>query len=136
LQLLDVFAIFDVLLSRAAMSKQSSLHFEQIDFVRFKAFRSFSLKLNAFNILVGPNNAGKSTILAAFRILAAAMRKANNRQAEIVMGPKGLTPGYKIDLKAISVAEENILYNYESEPATVTFSLSYRNKLRLYFPDQ
>jgi predicted ATP-dependent endonuclease of OLD family len=38
---------------------------------RFKAFSTFALHLRHFNILVGPNKSGKSTILAAFRILAA-----------------------------------------------------------------
>ena len=47
--------------------------FIQVDFHRFKAFQSFRFRLRHFNILVGPNNAGKSTILTAFRILAAAM---------------------------------------------------------------
>jgi hypothetical protein len=32
----------------------------------YKIFRDFSLALQRFNILVGPNNCGKSTILGAF----------------------------------------------------------------------
>ena len=43
--------------------------FVRVEFSHFKAFKSFTLTLRHFNILVGPNNAGKSTILAAFRIL-------------------------------------------------------------------
>jgi predicted ATPase len=46
-------------------------HFVRVDFHRFKAFSTFALHLRHFNILVGPNKSGKSTILAAFRILAA-----------------------------------------------------------------
>lgn len=103
-------------------------HFVRVDFTRFKAFDSFTLHLRHFNILVGPNNAGKSTILAAFRILAAAMRRANTRKPEIVRGPLGLAPGHNIDLSAVSVAEENIFYNYDdSEPASVRFRLSNKN---------
>jgi predicted ATPase len=79
--------------------------FARVDFSRFKAFQKFSLSLRHFNILVGPNNAGKSTILIAFRILAAAIRKANTRKPEMVPGPQGRTWGYTIDLSAISVAE-------------------------------
>jgi len=98
---------------------------------------SFKLHLRHFNILVGPNNAGKSTILAAFRILAAAMRKANARKPEMVGGPQGRSFGYVIDLDATSVAEENIFFNYDdSEAATVTFKLSNKNELILYFPEQ
>jgi predicted ATPase len=57
--------------------------FTRVDFHHFKAFERFTLNLRRFNILVGPNNTGKSTILAAFRILAAALRKATSRRAEI-----------------------------------------------------
>lgn len=90
-----------------------------------------------FNILVGPNNAGKSTVLAAFRILAAGMRKAVSRKAEPVEGPSGNTFGYRVDLRAISVAEENIFFDYDdSEPASVDFTLSNKNQLKLYFPEQ
>jgi energy-coupling factor transporter ATP-binding protein EcfA2 len=111
--------------------------FVRVDFHRFKAFENFSLVLRHFNILVGPNNAGKSTILTAFRILAAAMRRAGARKPEIIRGPAGRMPGYIIDLDAVSVAEENIFYNYdESEPATVTFKLSNGNQLILYFPER
>lgn len=116
----------------------SELHqFVKVTFKRFKAFDSFALNLRHFNILVGPNNAGKSTIIAAFRILSAAMRKASARSAEIVTGPQGQTFGYVVDLKSVSVAEENLFFNYdESEPATVTFRLSNGNELLLYFPEQ
>ena len=109
-------------------------HFVRIDFHRFKAFERFSLLLRHFNILVGPNNAGKSTILTAIRILASAMRKALARKPEMVKGPNGITHGYNIDLRGVSVAEENIFYNYnDAQPATVIFTLSNGNILTLYF---
>jgi predicted ATPase len=112
-------------------------HFTRVDFTRFKAFSKFTLHLRHLNILVGPNNAGKSTILAAFRILAAAIRKANTRNAELIKGPEGQTFGYSIDLTTVSIAEENIFYNYdESQPATVRFRLSNGNYLLLYFPER
>jgi predicted ATPase len=110
--------------------------FTRVEFVHFKAFNRFTLNLRHFNILVGPNNAGKSTILAAFRILAAAIRKATSRRAEIVRGPASRVYGHSVDLRSISVAEENIFYNYDdSEAATATFTLSNGNKLILYFPE-
>jgi energy-coupling factor transporter ATP-binding protein EcfA2 len=111
--------------------------FVRVDFMRFKVFDTFSINLHHFNILVGPNNSGKSTILTAFRILAAAIRKATSRKAEVVRGPQGRVPGFTIDLRAISIAEENIFYNYDdSEVATIKFTLSNGNDLLLYFPEQ
>jgi energy-coupling factor transporter ATP-binding protein EcfA2 len=87
-------------------------------------------------VLVGPNNAGKSTILAAFRILAAAMRRAESRKAELVQGPSGPVQGHAVDLSAISVAEENLFFNYDDDvPAYVRFTLASRNVLTLYFPE-
>ena len=111
--------------------------FVRVDFRRFKAFDRFSLHLRHFNILVGPNNTGKSTILASFRILAAAYRKASTRKPQAIRGPLGDTFGYVINLSGVSVAEENIFYNYDdSEPATVKFKLSNGNVLTLYFPEK
>jgi len=112
-------------------------HFVRVDFHRFKAFERFSLHLRHFNILVGPNNSGKSTILAAFRVLAAALRKAYSRKAEFVPAPQGRAYGYAIDLTGVSVAEENLFYNYEDDsPASVRFKLSNKSELQLYFPER
>src|SRR6185437_14507440 len=113
--------------------------FVRVEFLRFKAFKKFTLSLRHFNILVGPNNAGKSTILAAFRILAAGMRRAYSRKPEVINGPKGVGPthAYPIDLSSISIAEENLFWNYDdSEPALIRFKISNSNELTLYLPEQ
>ena len=116
----------------------SEVHqFVRVDFHRFKALERFVLHLRHFNILVGPNNAGKSTILAAFRILAAALRTASSRNPRVVRGPRGNTFGHFINLTGVSVAEENIFFNYDdSKAAAVVFTLSNGNVLRLYFPEK
>jgi predicted ATPase len=56
------------------------MRFTRVVFRRFKALETFALHLRSFNVMVGPNNAGKSTIMAAFRILAAGMRKASSKK--------------------------------------------------------
>jgi predicted ATPase len=110
--------------------------FVSVDFTRFKAFKRFTLDLRHFNILVGPNNAGKSTVLAAFRMLAHAMRRAESRKAELMHGPNGLVHGHNIDLSQISVAEENLFFDYDDdEAASVRFRLASGNSLLLYFPE-
>ncbi len=112
--------------------KYTSVHFS-----RFKAFKNYKLPIRPFNVLVGPNNAGKSTIITAFRILAAAMRRAGARKAEVVAGPLGPTLGHKIDLSGMSVADENIFYNYDDDqPARIDFNISNGNVLTLYFAEQ
>ena len=110
--------------------------FVEVRLENFKAFSKFSIRFEQFNIVVGPNNAGKSTILAAFRILAAALRRASSRRAEIVTGPMGQVYGHKVDLKGLSVADENIFHNYNDESAaSIEFRLSNKNRLKLYFAE-
>lgn len=53
-----------------------------IRFKNFKALSNFSIHLTDMNVMVGPNNSGKSTIISALRILDVALRKANNKKAE------------------------------------------------------
>lgn len=128
-------SIFGLLAGEITLAAQ--IRFTSIEYQRFKAFERFNLHLRNFNILVGPNNAGKSTILTSFRILAAAMRKARTRSPIPIRGPNGNTYGYDISLEGISVAEENIFYNYDdSEPALVKFHQSNNHELTLFFPKQ
>ena len=110
--------------------------FTSVRFANYKTFKDFSLALREVNVLVGPNNAGKSTILGAFRILSEGMRKALSRNPEFVAGPLGATRGYQVDIKDIPVASENLFYNYDdSQAAQVTFRISNGNELVLYFPE-
>ena len=108
-----------------------------VRFSRYKALREFSLALDRFNILVGPNNSGKSTILGAFRILAEAIRKARTKSPTFVVGPQGDTRGYEISLGNVPVATENVFHNYdEDQPASVTFRVSTGARLILFFPQR
>ncbi|MFH0817519.1 MAG: AAA family ATPase [Candidatus Micrarchaeota archaeon] len=112
-----------------------TIHFTSVRFHHYKAFREYALSLHRFNVLVGPNNSGKSTVLGAFRILAEGIRKANARNPVIIPGPQGETYGYEVDMTDIPVATENVFYDYDdSEPAKITFRLSNGNQLILFFP--
>lgn len=65
------------------------LKISSIKFSNFKALSDDSVSLQGMNILVRPNNCGKSTIISAFRILDVALRKACSRKAERVPIPFG-----------------------------------------------
>ena len=111
-------------------------HFTSVRFHRYKAFRDYVISLDRFNVLVGPNNSGKSTILGAFRILSEGIRKARSRNPTMVPSPHGQTRGYFVELQDIPVATENIFYDYDdSEPATIRFRISNGNELLLFFPE-
>ena len=88
------------------------------------------------NILVGPNNSGKSTIISAFRILDVALKKARLRKAEKVPVPSGtFGMGHRVPEENISVSLENIATNYNNEDSRIEFRLTNKNKLILFFPN-
>ncbi len=106
-----------------------------ITFKNYKALKRFSVTLNEFNVLVGPNNAGKSTIVGAFRILSEGMRKAASKKAQHISSLTFNGMGYHVPLEDLPIATENIFTNYDdSEPASIEFKLSSGNKLNLIFP--
>jgi hypothetical protein len=116
---------------------QKGSHFTAIKFRNYKAFRTYSVGLAEFNILVGANNAGKSTVIGAFRILAEGIRRAQARQAEYNDAPIIRGFCYPVNLSELPVSTENVFTNYDdSEPAVVEFLVSNGNKLKLVFPEQ
>lgn len=111
--------------------------FTSVTFRNYKALRQYSVALEAFNVLVGPNNAGKSTIIGAFRILAEGIRKATARNPEFVRVGEETSWGYQVPLDDLPVATENVFTNYDdSRPAVIEFRLSNGNRMELVFPEQ
>ncbi len=110
--------------------------FTAVRFRNYKAFKSYSASLQRFNVLVGPNNSGKSTILGAFRILAEGIRRARARKPQFVYIRGDSDWGYRIDLENLPVSTENVFTDYdETDPARIDFRLSNGNTLRLIFPE-
>lgn len=115
---------------------QNMDQFTSLSFRNYKALRNYSVSLRSFNVLVGPNNSGKSTVLGAFRILAEGMRKASSRNPELFRVRNDESWGYKIPLDELPVSSENVFSDYDdSSPAIVEFRLSSGNKLELRFPE-
>ena len=108
-----------------------------IQFKNYKAFSDYSVSLNEFNVLVGPNNAGKSTVLGALRILAEGVKKALSRNPEWLRLGRSSCYGYRIELGKLPISTENVFHNYDdSEPAVVSFRTSAGSTLKLTFPEK
>jgi predicted ATPase len=105
-----------------------------VEFDNFKAFRRFTLGIQQVNILVGPNNSGKSTILGSFRVLAEGLRRGRARSPERVTVRGRAMPGYSIPREGIPISLENVHTDYSDEDSSVTFKLSNGNTVELYFP--
>ena len=112
------------------------LHITSIQYSNYKSFKSFKISLNEFNILVGPNNAGKSTVIGSLKILAEGVRKAKSKKPVNITLPIGIDAlGYEIDLNQVPVATENVFHDYDEEtPAIIKFELSNGAFLQVFFP--
>ena len=117
------------------MSNSKRQNFTSVRFRNYKALKDFSVSLRKFNVLVGPNNSGKSTVLGAFRILAEGIRRARARKPQIVKILENDEWAYKINLEDLPISTENVFTDYDEEnPATIVFRVSSGDKLRLIFP--
>lgn len=111
-------------------------HITAITFKNYKAFKSYSVSIGGFNILVGPNNAGKSTIIGALRILGEGLKKAHARRAEVLESAVYRGYGYRLNLEDLPVSTENIFTDYDdSEPARIEFEIAPAGKLIIVFPE-
>ncbi len=100
----------------------------------FKAFEEFSVSLQDFNVLVGPNNSGKSTILDSLRLLEGAYRVARRLSPKLIQLSTGKSLyGYVIPESSHSIALEHVRHNYNDEPASITYRFSSSNRLILTF---
>lgn len=106
----------------------------RVTFRNFKGFRRFSLLLNDINVLVGSNNAGKSTIISAFRILELGVRKARSRKPERIVFNEQVISGYQIDLEDLDVSSENVHTDYEDVDSLIEFTFEGSDTLSLHFP--
>jgi predicted ATPase len=102
---------------------------DHLQLTNFRKFASFRLKLNTGNILAGPNNSGKSSILDAFRILEACFRHTRSRNPSIIkIGDGDIYYGYEIPDLIMPFSLANITHNYTDYDATLEFRAS--NKIR------
>jgi len=107
----------------------------RIEFSNFKALGSFTLTLGEVNILVGPNNSGKSTIIGALRTLDAAARFARTRAPARTYIGETVVIGYRIPEESVPISLENVQTDYNGAESRVTFNLSNGNALALIFPN-
>ncbi|HAT7933291.1 TPA: AAA family ATPase, partial [Legionella pneumophila] len=118
------------------MALEEKVRINSIKFTNFKALKQYSVKLHNTNILVGPNNAGKSTIISAFRILDVALKRARRLKPQRIQLPDGFNHfGHRIPEQSINVSLENVSTNYNNDDSQIEFSLTNGNILFLTFPN-
>jgi ABC-type uncharacterized transport system ATPase subunit len=113
---------------------KSEIALTSVHFRNFKALQNFSVTIQRMNMLVGASNAGKSTIIGAFRVLSGAVLRARIRRPEWLHDLQRW--GYRVAEENIpfSFSIENIHTNYADVDSSAIFHLSNRRTLTLLFP--
>ena len=108
----------------------------QIKFKNYRCFEESEISFRNTAIIVGQNNAGKSTIVEALRILSVVAQKF--KQSNYVEVPRGLglplaTRGIKVNLDNLKIDFRSIVYQYREEDGVVAELIAYFDeKIRIH----
>lgn len=91
--------------------------FKKIELGNFKRFQKIEIDFAKINIIVGPNNSGKSSIIGAFRLICQTLDSYDDQVSLLLNGPFGDFGTYK-DL---------IFKNHRGRPLELAFELDIRN---------
>jgi len=109
---------------------------KSIDFHDYKAFAHFTLSARSRNILVGPNNAGKSTALDAFRIAFDVLRFARRHNAVLKsQGQDGVCATYVVPESVVQTDLRACVHNFADGHAKIRLSLDNQNSFIIKIPN-
>jgi hypothetical protein len=94
----------------------------EIQFSNYRCFREFTVPLKAETVVVGRNNAGKSTFIEGLRLIAIVTERYPNLNFQDVPDwlPIGrINRGARVDFSGLGLSWENIFYQYQAPPALV-----------------
>lgn len=106
---------------------------KQLTLRNFRGFQDHTVELPAFCLLMGQNNAGKTTIIEALRIIGAAQAKA--AQAQFISAPDWLAPNitgavFRLSLDLIGFEHDTVHHRYDkTTPAILIAELTNRCKI-------
>ena len=106
----------------------------------FRGFSDHTVELTSFCILMGQNNAGKTTIIEALRIVGLAQAKA--ARANFTVAPDSFAPDltgavYRVSLASIGFEHETVHHRYISHnPAIITATLSNNCKIKVVIGEE
>ena len=104
---------------------------EGLRLTNFKAFEDFSLRLDGDALLVGPNNAGKSTLISAIRVCARMIDRAKQVNADLTRDDRGQeVSAYSLHSDQLELIEENLRHEFHN--VTTRLELRFSGGMALY----
>lgn len=108
----------------------NSIVISGIRLTNFKRFSSFYFSAKPANVLVGPNNSGKSSILDALRVAYACLRYSRSNSPRPTDVPQhGTVYAFSLPHNSLPIPIANIATNYSEDDAVIEVRCSNGNSL-------
>jgi hypothetical protein len=104
----------------------STARLQSLSLTHFKAFRTFSASFHGSAVLIGPNNAGKSTLISALRTSAHLINQAHRLRAstELLFEDEAVL-GHVLPVQRLPLIYENLRHEFRN--ASVVMRLRFEN---------
>lgn len=110
---------------------------KSLHLVNFRAFRDFTVSFGEGAYLVGPNNAGKSTLLTALRTADVLLRYAYRRKPDIHTTDRDVSvTGYPVILRDFPALQDSLRYEFGSDETRITLQWKSGASLDVVWPDE
>lgn len=108
---------------------------EKIELEKFRCFKNSKVTLKDLTIVVGKNNAGKSSFIEALRMVAMATKKYNKTNyinPPLSLGLPLSSKGFRLQVERLKIDLRSVVYYYETGIAKVTATFTNKIKIILY----
>lgn len=112
----------------------SKYYLDKIKLENYRCFEKTSLKFKDLCIIVGKNNAGKSTLIEALRLISAAGKKSAKVSFYTVPAGLGFSPfykGVKLDPEKLKIDLRGVIHFYRDEVAIITAFFNDRTQMQI-----
>ena len=108
---------------------------DTIQLENYRCFEKTKIKIKETVVFVGKNNAGKSSLIEALRLVALAIRKSTRtvyKEMPRDLGVDLRTRGFKLEVEKLKIDLRGIVYLYEDKIARITAVLDGGTKIVIY----
>ena len=109
---------------------------QEVKLRNFKGFQNFKIRFGHRAVLVGPNNAGKSTAISAVRAIAGMRRRASRESAQRYVRDRDFPRWGWTTPIGYGLGEENLRYDFLPNDVRVTATFSDRIVLEAVWPGE
>lgn len=110
---------------------------KQLRLVKFRSFEDFTVTFGQGSYLVGPNNAGKSTLLTAVRLADSLIRHAHRRNPDRATLDLGLRQvSYPVNLREFPSLRESLRFEFGVDETRLELQWKSGAKLTAVWPNE